>query len=504
MSWLKKAPVMRIPNGFGGDLALTEEMFYRHIGIAGGTGSGKSTLMRSILSHARALGHAAVLNDPKGEFFEEFYRPGRDWVIDIGSEDGAHFTLEREARNEAEATAWAKAFYPGGGGSQNSFFLEGTRRIFAYLIAQHNVFNDPKSPATCARVAEWVSNPEEQLVARLMGSEFMSTISKAKEQSAGFFGHLASIGASLRMMQPAGEGYREFCVREWCERRALGEDPGWIFMTGTKMTEDANMPIQTAMMQMLIVGCQTSQGAESRPVVFLLDEVATSFRRIPELVKGMATMRSARGCMVLGLHDMAQLIDLYGREGATTIMDQASTLFTFGTNDPETWNYMERRIGRREISRLTEQRPMHLIDGHNRARNWGMQIVTEPVVMGEQIENLPIYEGYFVQRGFVVPYRTVVYPRVAQNVRREREIPAHRPAAPESVETFADYGEAVPLDEEEIAVPVDDVPPPPIVLKKRSGRGKKGAVDPLALQVQMTIEGLIDRYEDFGDPVPVD
>ena len=350
-------------------------------------------------------------------------------MVDIGSQYGSHVLLERDATiNEAIATAWAKGLYPGsgeGGGRDHAFFLDGSRRIVAYLLSQNPVGS--ATPATCAQMAEWVSN-EEELVKKLVGSEHIKTLSEAKEQRGAFVAYIASIGPAMRLMQTPGEnGMRSLSILEYCERRAAGEDPGWIFFTSTEMDRDANLPMQTALMEMLIRGVQWRQGKHMIPVVFLLDELGTAFRRIPQLTEGMATIRKAKGAMILGVHDMPQLESLYGANGGKTIMDQASTIVAFANNDPFAASYISRRIGEEEISRLKEQRPMHLVDKHNRGRSWSMEIMRQFVVIDAEIQALPPFHGYVAQRGLVTKYQTVVQDMPLVTPPLEREIPRYIP-----------------------------------------------------------------------------
>jgi DNA helicase HerA-like ATPase len=57
--------------------AISEELLAYHLNIFGGTGRGKSTLIRELLYQIEARGETAVVHDPKREFFREFYNKER-------------------------------------------------------------------------------------------------------------------------------------------------------------------------------------------------------------------------------------------------------------------------------------------------------------------------------------------------------------------------------------------------------------------------------------------
>lgn len=378
-------------------------------------------LFRELCYQIEALGETAILKDPKGEFRDEFYDEARgDIILDPTDQRCPYWALEREARDEAEATPWAEAFWPDEPMSY-TFFKKHVRLQFAYLISRYSSFNEKKEPATCANLARWLAKPEAMVAPLLKGSEHaVSVSSNAKEQAQAHWSHLGEIAKPLRMMLATADGRREFCVREWSEHRR-----GWIFLASTPTTVDAILPLHSAILDMLILHNQAplEEGERGAPRVwFLLDELAT-FQRLPQLEAGMTKQRASGNPIVLGVHDMAQLESRYGEKSARTIMSQPyAKIFLRVGNDTE-GQQVERMIGHQEVERVIENRPVHMMASHRRSRSWSSQIVDRPVVTAAEVQGLPRFIGYFLQSGLCVKIKIRELKRRVRTHREERLIP---------------------------------------------------------------------------------
>jgi hypothetical protein len=439
-------------------VGLTEQTVRRHMVLMGQTGSGKSTLMRRVLRQIAMAGDIAVILDPAGEYYAEFWNPARgDWNIDPTSGDCPYWAFEREAPDEAHGLAWGKAFFPGQAREQ-PFFLDWGRQMFGFLMSRYNEENAPKQPiaqdqtVTCANFAQWLANPLLEIMPRFARSEFATAASPlAKDQQAGLFGQLAKIASIFRMMPASKQDRSVFSVREYCADRLAGKQPGWIFLTSTKMTAEAVKRIHTAIIDTLILGNQARPTTWRKPrhIYFFLDELPTSLDRVPQLMLGITNLRRSGGTVILGIHDMAQMEEKYGEKGAVTVMNQANITIGFGQGDASAAKYLEMKAGHREILRMVETRPLDWW-GQRRARSWSTQIVTEPVIMAAEIQGLPPFHGFVIHRGMILPITTDEMPEVIVHKRRERLIPPFVPEMP-SIESEEN---AIPVWEDEDLVPV--------------------------------------------------
>jgi hypothetical protein len=403
-----EGPGLALEIGLLARAVISEELLPYHLNVFGGTGRGKSTLMRNIIQLIRARGETFVVHDPKREFYREFYRPGIDWAIDPRLEECPYWAMEDEAADEPEATPWASSFFPEHPRSQ-PFFVRKPRAIFAYLLSRYSAHNEPNEPATCARLGAWLSGGESEILKRVKGTEHYrslnrggSTTVEISDMSQSLFTTLGEIAKVLRMMPASPEGRRRFSLREWKQNRQ-----GCIFLCSEPETQEAIIPLHTAIADMAILHTQAEVFDRDVPRVwFVLDEAAT-MGRIGQLESGMTKQRASGNPIVLGFHDLPQLEGRYGEKGAQTITAQAYTNVVFGTGSEREAAHIEKMIGHEEIDRVTENRPWHLMlfnKGH-RARSVTNQITTTAPVTAAEIQKLPRFQGYMLQEGRVLHFR---------------------------------------------------------------------------------------------------
>ena len=118
-------------------IRIRKEDECQHIMSNGDTGTGKTTLLRQLLSYARACGDSAVVLDSKLEFVPEFYdKAGGDLILSPKDERCPYWSIGAEVRDEADAISVTRALYPGhNNNTQAEWFESQATRISAYLLA---------------------------------------------------------------------------------------------------------------------------------------------------------------------------------------------------------------------------------------------------------------------------------------------------------------------------------------------------------------------------------
>jgi hypothetical protein len=391
---------MSMPGDSGKYLCLKREDEAHHIQIVGDTGSGKTTLIRQILSQVRDRNELAIIFDPDRQYIQEFFDEARgDYVLNPLDERCPYWEIESEAVNEAEATSIALSAWPNEP-NQQPFFKKHPRAIFAYLISRYNRFNCPEDPATCESLARWLASPRTEITPRLEGTRHaVSTDANAKDQSQGLWATLGEIATPLEMMPPFDESRREWTVRNWVKERK-----GWLFITSTPKTLDALRPLQSLWLDMLILALQNDSDDETRrtPVWLIIDELA-SLHVLPQLITALTKQRKSGNPIVTGFQNMAQLRGLYGQADADTITSQAFSNFILRTREPNAAEHLSGLMGKAQLERLRESQPSRLFEA--RQGTYNTERVMEPVVMASEIQTLPDMNGYFVQKASIVPIR---------------------------------------------------------------------------------------------------
>ena len=370
----------------GLDLVLRRSKEAQHIQISGDTGAGKSTLIRTILYQVEERGETAIVFDPEREYLKEFYDESRgDLILNPKDERCPYWAIGEEADDEPQATPIANGLFPEEP-TQQKFFLNHTRAIFAYLLAYYK--------PTVNELGHWMAHPEE-IDKRVKGTEHAHTMTEnAAPQRAGILGTLNEAGKPLRMMPTHPEGRKRFTIRDWSKKRQ-----GWIFVTSTSETIDALRPLQGLWLDMLILKLQGEADEDANRCWLVLDEVQ-ELQRLPQLPKALTRQRKSGNPIVIGFQGMSQIDANYGKQ-AETMLSQPFYNFILRTQESRAAKHQSERIGNVQIERLKETRPASLLMG-NRQRSYSTERVIEPLVMPSEIQELDDLTGYFVAAGKVV------------------------------------------------------------------------------------------------------
>jgi hypothetical protein len=143
-----------------------------HIEIMGDSGTGKSALIRQILTQVGERGQTAIVYDPALEYTPQFYSPSRgDVILNSLDERMPYWSPGDELGHDAEALTLAASLFPDRH-NDNPFFVEGPRKIFAHLLTFR------PSPEELA----WWMCHEEEIDRRVKGTEYAAMIDKQAPQ----------------------------------------------------------------------------------------------------------------------------------------------------------------------------------------------------------------------------------------------------------------------------------------------------------------------------------
>ena len=369
-----------------------------HLVCVGDTGTGKSQLLYQILDQIEARGDVAVVLDTqKDGFLSRNYRPERgDWVLNPTDERVPYWNIFDEVTDEADAVAVSTSVFPPAPFDVNDsskFFHGHTVGISSHLLA-YGATDDCPHPTT-ADFGYWLAHPSE-IDRRVKGTEHEHTLTKnAAPQRAGILGSLNAAGRPLRMMPTAIGNRRQFCVRDWVQKRQ-----GWIFITNNQDTRIALRPLQSMWMDMIILRLLSMGYVAKLPRVWLIMDEMESMQTLPTAHTGITEMRKTGNVMVMAFQNFADLEVSYGRKAAT-IFSQPMTKFVLRTSHAESARQLQDLIGNVKLRRVRTTHALHL-GGHRRRDSETIEEITEPLVMASEIQSLNPLNGYFIQPGHIV------------------------------------------------------------------------------------------------------
>jgi type IV secretory pathway TraG/TraD family ATPase VirD4 len=375
-------------------IRLTREQEESHAIIVGDIGTGKSQSIYQYLDYIQRIGDVAVVLDSQREFIQTHHNEARgDWVLNPKDERCPFWNIFDEGTDEADFTAVVESLFPpmpGAATETNHIFHIWVSGLAAYLLSHYRQDRFLGRDATTADFGDWMVSPK-QIHKRIKGSEHEATLNpKAAPQYAGILGTFNTAGKPLRMMPREQGKRRRFSAREYAANPA----GAWIFVTNTQATRDALRPLQSMWLDLLILR-RLSLGKQPGPRVWFLFDELKSLHTLPQMQKGVAEGRKTANPIVLGMQNIGQGEELYGKTGIRTLFSQAFTKFIFAVTEPESAKYLSEFIGEVELRKYRESRG----GGRKNSTSFsGPEDVRRLLVMPSEIQGLPNLKGYMVQR----------------------------------------------------------------------------------------------------------
>jgi type IV secretory pathway TraG/TraD family ATPase VirD4 len=353
-----------------------------HFLIMGDSGTGKSALIRQILTQLETRGETAIVYDPALEYTGQFYRPNRgDVVLNPLDARSPFWSPGDEWRHEAETLTLATSLFPDRH-HENTFFTEGPRRIFAHLLTLR---------PTPDELAFWLCH-EEELDRRLKGTAYAAMVDRqAPAQRSGVLASLNMVADTLQLLPAERDTTHRWSAAAWATGRT-----GWLFLTSTPETRPRLVPLTSLWLDALVLRLMHQGQVHPRRTWFILDELA-SLQRLPQLHTAITENRKSNNPVVLGFQGRSQLETRYGHD-AEAMLSQPATKIFLRTTEPRAAQWIAQAIGEIEIERLRESRS----HGRGGQQTFGLERQVEPLVMASEISGLPALRGYLKLGNLVV------------------------------------------------------------------------------------------------------
>lgn len=337
-------------------LGLGDEIWQGHILVTGGTGSGKTTVIRQLLARCRDIWPEAsfIVLDVKGDYIP-YRRPGDKVFSFYGSGgDAFRWNILEEARasphTEDELDEMASVLFASrvNSAGQNRFFVDGARQVFyGYLLVALRQCRPGRPAPTHAEMAKWLKKCTlEQMQDRLMleEDELSGIVSLLKGREA------ASILSEVHLFAYdffRGVGDGSDSVAEFLTH------PGRALYLQYDASRAESGKLSCSIILNRTIARLLSKNWCGRRVFFILDEAAT----LPAdygLEKLLALGRD-RGARVLGVfqnHDQVQAM-FAGRPSmesdANNVLSQFSSVMAFHPNSERDVEFARDRLGKTDM-----------------------------------------------------------------------------------------------------------------------------------------------------------
>ena len=370
--------MLRIPRSFESS----------HIMIMGDSGTGKSVLQRQVLMQVAERNETAIVYDPALEYTPQFFRPERgDVILNPLDVRCPYWSPSDEVVHEAEALTLATSLFPDKP-RENTFFIEGPRKIFAYLLTLK---------PTPEELVWWMSR-EDELDKRVQGTELATFIYKgAGPQRGGVLGALNMVADSLKILPREKDTTQRWTTVDWSHQQT-----GWLFLTSTPRFRERLLPLISLWLDTLVLRLMNQGDMSTRRAWFVLDELA-SLQRLPQLHTALTENRKSNNPVVIGFQGRSQLEVRYGHD-AEAMLSQPATKVFLHTSEPRAAKWISDTIGEVEIERLKEGVNKEQFPHMRRSKSFYTERRTEPLVLPSEIGGMPRMHALAKVDNLVVPF----------------------------------------------------------------------------------------------------
>jgi len=356
-----------------------------HTMLIGTTGSGKTTVLLSHIRQMRERQDSAVVFDLTGAYVEAFYDPERDTILNPMDARCPAWTIFNDCRTYSEFTSAAAALIPSDAGSSEPFWPLAARTLFVEMSMKLI----ERGQASNRALADNLMTADLKLVHRYLQKTIADplTAPEAARMAESIRAVFNTNAQALRFLPDDGPAYS---IKAWI----TGEKkPGSIlFITSSYTDLEMNRALLTLWSNLAIHALMTMPPSRSLRTWFMFDELG-ALHRLPAIESGLQTARNFGGAMILGLHSIDKLIQVYGEENARNLSSLARTKLILAAADFDTAERCARFIGNREIRQMDEGYSY----GYNNTRDASTltpRKQVEPLVIPDDITNLPSLHGF--------------------------------------------------------------------------------------------------------------
>lgn len=367
-----------------GGLRLPRNNENTHVLVAGRTGSGKTVCLSKIVSRIETRQEKAIIYDFKGDYTERFYETGRDVLFNPLDSRSMGWCPFADIETKLDINNIAASLIPPAR-SSDSFWHDGARAVLTGLL--HYLWqNDMK---TNADIWQAVTAPAQDIHGWLQGipegqNGFRYIEDHSSKQALGILSTMMQYASAFEYTAAASNN---FSINEWLRN----DKPGFIFVTNQSDTQDTLRPILSLFIDYLSKKLLSMPEDIQRRRFFILDEFGT-LQRLSSIKELLIASRSKGGSCWLGIQDIAQLQEIYGKMAATIINACGSSVM-FGVSDPETARYLINKIGDTEFIEPEETLSMGVSD-YKDGVSVSARRRRESLLLDSQLLHLPELKAY--------------------------------------------------------------------------------------------------------------
>lgn len=376
-----------------GVLSIPPSCEPKHMMAVGAIGSGKTTLIRQIISEIRRRGDKAVILDLKGEFTSYFYRPGIDMILNPLDQRTIKWTISNDVNfgllsADAEVISNSLINDLSAQSENEKFFLQSAKNVLRGLI-YYAYASGIKDNAALADVIFSDYEKIKEMLAAVSATDALSAL--GEKRSAQADGVLATAHVWSRAINLLSGMDGEFSMEKW-----LGEPGGGIiFLNASQKYQNIVSPLARFFIDFLL-NTLMGMGQDLKRRVFVVLDEFQNIAAIPSLITLLALGRSAGASVIAGTTDFGLIDQKYGPNAKTTLVNSMNTLFLFKIIEPNTAEYISRALGESEVEDYSTSSSLSADESWDRV-NIQSNRRMERLVLPAQLSELRVHKDKYLE-----------------------------------------------------------------------------------------------------------
>lgn len=324
------------------DVPLLKDSEVQHLLLAGTTGSGKTVAIKELMDQVRAKGQRAIVYDIDGTFIPNYYREGKDILLNPLDTRMPSWNIWQECRDMADFDTAALSMMPEHLSGSDPFWIRSAHTIFACAAMELSKRNQM---TTESLLTPMFADDLQKLSELVSGTPAGSLVSDKIEKTALSIKATLSTYCKSLLYLPKEKEENMFSVRNWIEK---DQGDSWLFISCNTQKIGALKPLLSVWLDVAAKSVLSLTPSYERRLWFFLDELP-SLHKLPSLTDALSRGRKYGACFVAALQDIHQLDTVYGRDEAKSLSSLFNTKLFYRTQEPTSAAWMSKNMGEVEL-----------------------------------------------------------------------------------------------------------------------------------------------------------
>lgn len=365
-----------------------------HFMISGSTGAGKSVAIKELLDYARANGQRAIIYDPSGEFVEDYYREGKDLIMNPFDKRSPAWNIFADIHQEFDYADIVQSLIPMPPNTNDPFWINAPRDVLESVLRKNMTKGNFSNSDLYRILTKYTIKDLYHYIKEYDGGVYLEPANEKTAVSV-----RSTLTPYLKPFRYLKEGEKEslFSLKKFIQDE---KSDRWVFIRVDMDQLNALRPLISLWLDLSITATLSLPLNSDRRIWFIIDELAT-LQKVSKIKDILDKGRKYGACAVLGLQNISQIREAYGKEAATSMITNCKTWVVYNTPDSETAKYLSENIGNVEVlaTKASQSESSDAKGGGSQSTSTNYQTEKKLVVMPEEIMYLPTLSAFLKVAG---------------------------------------------------------------------------------------------------------